>query len=178
VALLVVGGGITAAVLMSGGGDPGAPQAAPPPASTSAAAPPPAPAATTEPRTSEPAPTPSHTVTPTPAPTPAPDGGAVPSDPVAFVQNYYSLLPGNTDAAWALLSPTAQSASGGRSGYDGFYARLQSVSVQNARQTGDNTVEATMVFVEKSGTTTREPYRFVIGTDDDNQTILESFSKV
>ena len=31
-----------------------------------------------------------------------------PTRAVAFVQSYYGLLPGNTDAAWALLSPTAQ----------------------------------------------------------------------
>jgi hypothetical protein len=181
VALLVVGGGIAAALLTSGGGpaDPEGQQAAPPSASTSAAAPPvPAPAATTAPRTSEPAPTTSHTPTPTPTPTPAPEGSAVPSDPVVFVRNYYSLLPRNTDAAFALLSPAAQSASGGRSGFDGFYASLQSVSAQDVRQTGDNTVQATIVFVEKNGTTTREPYRFVVGTDDNDQTILQSFSKL
>ena len=181
VALLVVGGGIAAAILTSGGGpaDPGDQQATPPSASTSAAAPPvPTPAATTAPRTSEPAPTTSQTPTPTPTPTPKPDGGAVPSDPAAFVRNYYSLLPDNTDAAFALLGPAAQSASGGRSGYDRFYASLQSVSAQDVRQTGDNTVQATIVFVENNGTTTREPYRFVVGTDDDGNTIIQSFSKL
>jgi hypothetical protein len=39
-------------------------------------------------------------------------------------------------------------------------------------------VEATVVFVEKSGTTTREPYRFVVGTNDDGTTIIQSFSKL
>jgi hypothetical protein len=181
VALLVIGGGVAAAILTSGGGpgDPGDQQAAPPPPSTSAAAPPaPAPAATTAPRTSEPAPTTTQAPPPTTTPTQAPDGGAAPSDPVAFVQNYYALLPGNTDAAFALLSPAAQSASGGRSGYDGFYGRMQSVRVQSPRQTGDNTVQATIEFVEKNGTTTHEPYRFVVGTNDDGTTIIQSFSKL
>ncbi|GAA3048281.1 hypothetical protein GCM10010464_10680 [Pseudonocardia yunnanensis] len=181
VALLVIGGGVAAAILTSGGGpdDPGNQQAAPPSAPTSAAAPPaPAPAATTAPRTSEPAPTTTQAPTPTVTPTPEPDKNVASGDPVAFVQNYYSLLPGNTDAAFALLSPAAQSASGGRSGYDGFYGRMQSVSVQDPRQTGDNTVQATIVFVEKNGTTTHEPYRFVVGTNDDGTTIIQSFSKL
>jgi hypothetical protein len=124
-----------------------------------------------------PEPNPTHSRTPAPTTSPEPTPQSAPSDPVGFVQNYYSLLPGNTAAAWNLLSPTAQDASGGRSGFESFYGRMQSVSLENIRQTGDDTVEATVVFAEQNGRTTREPYRFVISTDGNERTIMESFSK-
>jgi hypothetical protein len=113
--------------------------------------------------------------TTTDRPTALPPGSG---DAVAFVESYYALLPGNTDAAWQLLSPTAQSASGGRSGFDSFYARFQSVSLSDVRSVGDNSVEATVTFVPKDGSTTHEPYRFALGTDSNGQTIIESFAKL
>ena len=95
-------------------------------------------------------------------------------DPVAFVQNYFGLLPGNTDAAWALLGPTAQSQSGGRSGFDAFYGGLSRVWAENLRVSG-NTVTATIVYTPNSGPVSRENYRFVVGTQDDRW-VIESFS--
>ena len=93
---------------------------------------------------------------------------------MGFVQGYYGLLPGNTDAAWALLGPTAQSQSGGRSGFDAFYGGLSRVWAENLRASG-NTVTATIVFTPKSGPVSRENYRFVVGTQDGRQ-VIESFS--
>ena len=93
------------------------------------------------------------------------------------MQGYYGLLPGNTDAAFALLSGGAQAQSGGRAGFDRFYAGLQSVSLQSPRRTGENTAEATVVFVRRDGSTTSEPYRFVMATGPDGRTIMESFSR-
>jgi hypothetical protein len=164
-AVLAVGAGVTIAILTSrAGADPGGVPAAPQ-TTTSAAA---APAPTTGPQaTTTPAAT---TAPPTSAPVP-------PSDAVAFVQNYYGLLPGDTDTAWQLLGPEAQSQSGGqKAGYDSFWAEIAAVSVQNLRRTGDDTVEGTVVFTRRDGGTSSEPYRFVIGTGADGQTIMESFS--
>jgi hypothetical protein len=96
-------------------------------------------------------------------------------DPVAFVQSYYALLPGNTDAAWALLGSEARAQSGGRFGFDGFWGTLRSVSLENAHRTGDGEVVSTVVFVGSDGRTTREPYRFVLGTED-GRTVIASFS--
>ena len=79
------------------------------------------------------------------------------------MQNYYGLLPGNTAAAWDRLGPTAQAQSGGRGGFDRFYAGMRSVTLENARPAGGNAVAATIVFVQNNGTTTREGYRFVVG---------------
>ena len=91
---------------------------------------------------------------------------------MAFVQGYYGLLPGNTGAAWDRLGPSAQAQSGGRGKYDRFYGGLRSVSLENARSTGDNAVTATVVFVQDNGTTSREGYRFVVRNG-----VIESFSR-
>ncbi len=96
------------------------------------------------------------------------------TDPVGFVQSFYGQLPGNTDAAWALLGPTAQSQSGGRSGFDGFYGGLSRVWAEDLRVNG-NTVTATIVFTRKDGQVSREGYTFVLGTQDGRQ-VIESFS--
>jgi eukaryotic-like serine/threonine-protein kinase len=169
-AVLALAAGVTAAILTSnpgGGGSPAALQAP-----TSAAAPAASPAATSRPPATS---TPPTTAPPTTAPTSAP---AAPTDAVAFVQSYYGLLPGNTDAAWKMLGPEAQGQSNGRGSYDRFWSEMSSVTVQNVRQTGQNTVEGTVVFTRRDGGTSSEPYRFVLGTDSDGDTIMESFSKL
>jgi hypothetical protein len=164
-AALVVAGGVLTAVLLNttAGGTPEAAPIAPTsePAPTTGADP------TTTPPTTTPAPT------TTAAPTTEPAAPAV--DAVTFVQNYYALLPGNTDAAFAQLSPQAQAASGGRSGFDNFYAGMDSVTLQNARAAGDGIVEATVVFDRTNGATTNEPYRFVVSSDSGTP-LIESFN--
>ena len=96
------------------------------------------------------------------------------TDPVGLVQSFYGQLPGNTDAAWGLLGPTAQSQSGGRSGFNGFYGTLERVWAENLRASG-NTVSATIVFTTKGGEVSREAYTFVVGTQNGRQ-VIESFS--
>lgn len=168
VGVLVVGGGITAAVLLSNNAARTAQEAAPPPVVSATTAPTTAPITQAPPTTT--APPPSTPATPT---TPTTPPGVV--DPVTWVQNYYALLPGNTAIAFEMLSPAAQSASGGQPGYDAFYATLSSVAVSNARLTGDNIVEATIAFTRKDGTVSNESYRFVLSTQGD-RTIMDSFS--
>lgn len=173
VALLVLGGGAAAIALTSRGSGSGPVAAAPattaaPAPTSAAAAPTTAPSATSAPPTSAPS--------TSAAPTTTPASGTV-TDPVGFVRSYYALLPGNTDAAWALLGPTARSESGGRGTFNSFYGGLQSVSVDSAQQVGGDTVRATIRFVRQDGKTTNEAYRFVVGTDGNGNTIMESFSK-
>lgn len=170
--VLLVGGGIVAAVLAGQSSSSAAPPVPAPttsaPATTAEQTTPPP---TTEPTTAPPTTTPAPTTTPEPTADPS-----VPAaDPVSFVQNYYALLPGDTDAAWAQLSPQAQSASGGRDGFDRFYAGMDSVTLRDARQTGDDTVEGTVVFDRTNGTTTNEPYQFVVSTEG-GTTVIRSFS--
>ena len=156
-ALLVVGGGVAFGVLSSQSAPPAPPVAAPP--TTQAPA-------TTAPPT---------TTTPTPTPTPTTGTGEV-QDPVSFVQNYYRMLPGDIDGAFAMLSPQAQAQSQGIQGFRTFYSTVRNVYAENLRNAGPNTVTATVVFMRNDGTTTRENYRFVVGTDSEGQEILQSFS--
>lgn len=97
---------------------------------------------------------------------------------MTFVQRYYAPLPGNTDAAFALLGPRARGQAGGAAGFTDFYSRMQSVTVQNPRLAGDNIVNATVRFVQKDGTTSNEPYQFVMTTDGSGKMIMVSFSRV
>jgi serine/threonine protein kinase len=170
-AVVAVGAGVVVSILTSRAGT--EPSAAP--SGTTGA--PAAPAPTTAPEaTSAPTTAPRTTAPPTTAATSAP--AAAPSDAVAFLQNYYSLLPDNTNEAWQLLGPEARDRSNGRTGYDGFWSGIADVSLQNVRQSGGSTVDATVVFTRKDGTTTSEPYRFVIGTEPDGRTVVETFSSL
>ncbi len=168
----VVLAGVLALLLNQGGDEPPA-ASAPAPSATAAAAPAPAPVATATPTPSAAATTAAPTTT-TAAPTTEPTTTSSPppaADGAALVRNYYGLLPGNTDAAWQLLGPAARSQSGGRGGFDRFYAGLRAVSADSVRSAGDNTVAATIVFVRNDGTTSRESYRFVVGDG-----VIQSFS--
>ncbi|MBC3193462.1 serine/threonine protein kinase [Pseudonocardia sp. C8] len=160
-ALLVVGGGIAFGVLTNSESPP--PVAAPPTSATPATSA----APTTPPTTS---------ATPTPTPTPTTGTGQV-QNPVAFVQNYYRMLPGDIAGAFARLSPQAQSASGGFEAYRSFYSGMRTVYAENLRNAGPNTVTATVVFMRTDGSTSRENYRFVVGTNAQGQEILQSFSQ-
>ena len=97
---------------------------------------------------------------------------------VAFVQRYYALLPGNTDAAFALLGPRARSQAGGATGFANFYARMQSVTLHDPRRIADGSVDATVRFVQKDGTTSSEPYRFVTTEDGSGKMMMESFTRL
>ena len=98
--------------------------------------------------------------------------------PVTFVQRYYSLLPANTDAAFALLGPRARAQAGGAAGFKTFYARMQSVTLHDPRRIADGSVDATVRFVQKDGTTSSEPYRFVITEDGSGKMMMESFTRM
>ncbi|MBW0124717.1 serine/threonine-protein kinase, partial [Pseudonocardia oceani] len=166
-AALLVAGGIVTAVLLNQSA--GTPEAQVPATPTSEPAP------TTEPATTTT--TAPSTTTPTPTPTPTTtESSAAPVDAVSFVQGYYSLLPGDTDSAWALLSPQAQSASGGRSGYDNFYAGMESVTLQDARSAGDGVVDATVVFDPRDGGSSSEGYRFVVA-EEGGGAVIQSFGR-
>ena len=100
-------------------------------------------------------------------------------DPVAFVRDYYALLPGNTGAAWAMLGEEARALSGGFDAYYRFYAGLRSVTVVEAlevltRSDDVKTVAATLVFERKNGISDRFGFLFVIGTEND-RTVIKSY---
>jgi hypothetical protein len=174
-AVLVVGLGVLVAVLTRGT-DAGSGSQTP----TTSAAAAPAPARSVAPTTgavptTSAAPTTSTEPSTTSETTTTETTESVPvTDPVGFVQSFYGQLPGNTDAAWALLGTTAQDQSGGRSSFDSFYGGLSRVWAENLRASG-NTVTATIVFTSKSGSVSRENYQFVVGSQNGRQ-VIESFS--
>jgi hypothetical protein len=77
-----------------------------------------------------------------------------------------------------MLGPEARERSRGLTGYEGFWSGIAAVSLQNPRQSGASTVDATVVFTRNDGTTTSEPYRFVIGTGPDGNAVVETFSSL
>ena len=95
---------------------------------------------------------------------------------MAFIQSYYGLLPGNTDAAWALLGPTAQSQSGGRDGFNSFYGGLIRVWSENLRVTG-NTVTATIVFTRQERPRSPASPTSSSSARSDGRQVIESFSR-
>ncbi len=110
--------------------------------------------------------------------TPGPVTPAPGDEAVQFMQNFYALLPGNTEAAWAQLSSSAQTASGGRAQFNSFYAGLSRVWLETIRHPEPGVVTATVVFTRLDGTVSPEPYKFVVGTTPDGRQVLESFTKV
>jgi serine/threonine protein kinase len=171
-ALVLLGGGLTTALLVGGPGGGGTElPAAQPETSAPAASPSTTPTRTAQPPTPSPQPTPQNE-------TDEPAASPPSTDPVAFVRDYYALLPGNTDAAWPLLSSTAKQASGGRGGFDRFYGGMESVRIEDVTDVGGGVVRATVVFDRRDGPTTREPYRFVISRDKDGGAIIQSFNRL
>ncbi|MFC5996722.1 serine/threonine-protein kinase [Pseudonocardia hispaniensis] len=174
--LLVIATGVVIGILRSSDGVAASevPPLAGPPSATSAA---PATGAGAPTRAPTTGPTLPLTTTPSPAVTTEPSGQVAPGDAVAFVQRYYGLLPANVDQAFALLGPGAQAQSGGIEGFRRFYDQLSAVAVESARSTGANAVQATIVFTRRDGVTTREPYRFIVGTGSEGNQLIQSFSR-
>jgi hypothetical protein len=111
--------------------------------------------------TPTPTPTPTPTATPTPTQTPTPTTASGGATPVATIEHYYSLVPGDTDDAWQLLTGSyRQNHAGGRSGFDEFWRPVRSVTATDVRQTGTNAVEATLTYRRTDGSVTVEDTTF------------------
>jgi hypothetical protein len=55
---------------------------------------------------------------------------------------------------------------------------MQSVTLLDPRRIADGSVDATVRFVQKDGTTSNEPYRFVITKDGSGKMMMESFMRM
>jgi len=81
----------------------------------------------------------------------------------AFVSDYYALLPGDVDGAWARLGPTARSQSGGYEGFRRFYAEMTEVSiVEGPRSAGPDRVQAVIGFAPRNRAASSESYSFTV----------------
>jgi hypothetical protein len=120
---------------------------------------------------SSPSSSPSKTASDTPAPqhsssqgptrsasaTGAADGTGVAAEK-AFLGDYFRKAPGGTDEGWALLTPRYQ-AEVGRGSYNGFWSTIESVDVGRVSDAGGNTVDATLTYTRKDGSTTTEQHQ-------------------
>jgi serine/threonine protein kinase len=143
--------------------------------------------ATTQSTPKSPSPTPSATpatptpsVTPTtasPSATPTPSPTTASSSPSATanssarlstaITTYYGLLPDDTDAAWPLLTAGYQrSPSGGREGYERFWAPVRDVAVSNVRATPPDRVTATITYSYDDGRKAVESTRYRLVDED------------
>ncbi len=83
----------------------------------------------------------------------------------AFLRDYFRKAPGGTDAGWALLTPGFQDRVG-RTSYNGFWRTIESVQVGNVVPTGNDTVDATLTYRRRNGSTVTEPHRLVLVRSD------------
>ena len=86
-------------------------------------------------------------------------------DPAAFVEGYYSHLPEDTDTSWRMLSSELQNRVG-RGTYDGFWATIDDVTVDDVTVEGDNAVLVTITYTT-DGRTEQETRRLGVGEAGD-----------
>ncbi|MEZ5409863.1 MAG: serine/threonine-protein kinase [Acidimicrobiales bacterium] len=96
------------------------------------------------------------------------------------IRRYYSLLPGDRDAGWALLTEryrrtTARS----RSTYEAFWTSIDAVSVSNPQASGSGSVTATLTYEFADGRTFVERTSYELLRQDgvlkiDRSTVLSS----
>ncbi|WP_405176888.1 serine/threonine protein kinase [Nocardia sp. NBC_01377] len=129
---------------------------APPAASASPSAPL---SASTPPPSSTTAPPPT-----TPAPT-TPSGPPTPDKVAAFIQGYYGMLPGNISGAWAQLSPSYQSQTGGYNAYSSFWSSIRSVRVNSVTPDGGEGATASLSYVKTDGSTSTESRWFRVSSE-------------
>ncbi|MCU1687709.1 MAG: serine/threonine protein kinase [Amycolatopsis sp.] len=159
--VLLVAVATAAALATRGSGNTGtaAPQASQAPVSAGLPNPPPATA------TSRPSVSPTTSPTSPTSPT-TPSGAAAADTPEARAQalaSYYTLLPGNLDAAFAKLTTKFKvTKSQTAASYASFYSRFSAVEVSGISAGAGNTVGATITFVQKSGGTLTEHDTFTM----------------
>ena len=115
-----------------------------------------------------------------PSATSEPGGDSTPVSSTAdtaadFVTDYYSLLPDETDAAWSMLSPEAQQDIG-RGTFDGFWATIDSVSVDGAEAV-DDIVEVSLTYTT-DGRTEHETRQLQVDQSDDGYLISADLGAV
>jgi hypothetical protein len=110
---------------------------------------------------------------PSPAPSPQPDAAPAAVDREAqlatAINDYYALMPGDTDAGWGRMTADYQTNhAGGFASYDTFWGNIADVAVSDVQATPPDGVVATLTyrFVDGSLAVERTAYRLV---DEDGQ---------
>jgi eukaryotic-like serine/threonine-protein kinase len=106
-------------------------------------------------------------------------GKPTPAQLEGFVRQYYALLPGQPQVAWARLGQAARQASDGFDSYRRFYASLQAVNFADGPTAVDGrTVRATLRFEPTHGSTTTERYQFTVVPGPDGRLVMTSFARL
>jgi eukaryotic-like serine/threonine-protein kinase len=104
--------------------------------------------------------------------------GPTPAQFEQAVRDYYGLLPGQVDAAWARMTPAAQEKSGGVDTYRGFWATISSVQVVSAVASGTEPQVATALqFTTTDSRVTNENYVIML-LDQNGQLMIDSFQNL
>ncbi len=113
--------------------------------------------------------------------TPAATSAADPAVALAAaVSDYYALMPGNTDAGWARLTPAFQSGiARNRDYYNSFWGGVQNVAATDVAATGPQTVQATISYTFTDGSVSVERTEYQLVQDGaefkiDNSSVLSS----
>jgi eukaryotic-like serine/threonine-protein kinase len=80
------------------------------------------------------------------------------SSPEAFVEDYYAVLPDDTETGWSMLSPGFQEEVGSYGDYDGFWSTIDAVTVEDVEAAGPGAVDTTLVYTTE-GSSEREVRR-------------------
>ncbi|HLN78213.1 MAG TPA: protein kinase [Nocardioidaceae bacterium] len=171
--LLLVMLGIGFMALNNGSGDDRQASAAGP-ESTS-----PSPSNTTSPSRSA-KPTPRETPTPSPSPEATTEGTPTqrPASQNAgqqmeqTVQDYFSVMPEDTDAGWSMLAPSMQAQ--GRDSYDSWWSKVDSVDLQAAKAVpGQEQVNIELTYRFKDGSAKQETQRLTMQDSDNGYLIAD-----
>lgn len=94
----------------------------------------------------------------------AASGPPTASQLASAISGYYALLPDDTDAAWARLTPSFQAGKAGpRSYFNSFWGGFRSVTASDVSGSAPNTATATIRYVANDGSVTveRDTFRLV-----------------
>ena len=103
-----------------------------------------------------------------PATSSSPDGGSdggADGSAAGFVVDYYSHLPDDTDTSWDMLSAQAQQRIG-KSTFDGFWATIDAVRVEDAELVSDEVVQVRLTY-SSGGRTEQESRQLQVEQTDD-----------
>ena len=120
----------------------------------------------------------SETASESPSPTPTKTSGEPTANELEdAITRYYGLVPGDTDAAWDLLTARYQrNPSGGKKSYERFWAEVDRVSVSKVEADPPSQVVATVTYRRGDATSVeRTSYRLV---RDDGVLKIDSSSVV
>lgn len=155
-ALLVLGGILLSNGLQQDGGEaagPGTEASSTPTSEPTESEEPPADSAPAEEPTEEPAPPPAEPEAPPSAEQPAAD----------MLVDYYALVPGDLDSAWAMMTEDYQvNHVGGRDAYEAFWGEITDVAIADVSASGTD-AQATLTYTFDDGRVVREvtAYRLV-----------------